>query len=123
MFLKKWMSFSFQSVLLQSGCGAPSVWIGSVLATKKNVAGKPYWSRMGTACSNWHRSPSSKVRDTSAGLSMMVDFQFLVGFVNGPRKLRKDRSKSMGEGKANTDEWSAFCRGGPTSSPWPGFMP
>src|SRR5258707_10819591 len=66
------MYFSFQSVLLQSGCGHPSVWIGSVLATKKNVAGKPYRSRMGTACSNWHRSPSSKVRETSAGLSIVL---------------------------------------------------
>src|SRR5258708_8178621 len=52
----------------------PSVNMGSLLATRKNVAGKPYRSRMGTACSNWHRSPSSNVRETSAGLSIRPGF-------------------------------------------------
>jgi hypothetical protein len=49
---------------------------GISVGTKKNVPGKPCWSRMRTPRSNWHRSPSSNVRETSAGL--FITLQIIV---------------------------------------------
>src|ERR1700691_2620685 len=72
MSLRSWLSSSLQLIFGQSGCGVPSVWIASLSATKKNVAEKPCLSRIGTACSNWQRSPSSNVREIIAGRSIVL---------------------------------------------------
>jgi hypothetical protein len=87
MFAKNLISFLLQSVFLQRGCQCPSLRIESVLATKKKVAGKPCPLRMGRACSNWHRSPSSNVSETSV---CMIFSELPVGSVESSG-LRKEQ--------------------------------